>query len=419
MLTQCPHCQTLFRIGPEQLKVADGKVRCNQCSQIFNALHRLHDSPAPFLQLDDEESEVAWPQTEAEQTPDKQEEEEPTWEESFSTQDDTSQIQDDEIADGEILNSNDSKPDEDSDTLLTVDDTTKESDTDSDLEYVVEQNDGLEIEPDYLAADSESQMSELLDQDSVSTHLQTNDTDKDTAEVIDLNIHEEPAVEAEENETPPGYDFGDSILKDEVIDVLDGRPDYDSIPAFHSNIDEPSGTSLPPVDEKVLAFEAVEAHEKGKKGHALWFFGSLLLVVLLTSQLAWQFRYDLIHYDVGRQVLNVICKITRCEVPNRRDTNKILIEGRNLSTDPSEPDVLFMRLYMVNAAAFDQPFPKLQLSLYDDNGKLVARRTFLPDQYLPESERNKSMMPRAQQILAEMKVIDPGKEVTGFTFDFL
>ena len=46
MKTRCPHCQTVFRITPEQLKAHTGRVRCGQCRQIFNALHSLEGSPA-------------------------------------------------------------------------------------------------------------------------------------------------------------------------------------------------------------------------------------------------------------------------------------------------------------------------------------------------------------------------------------
>ncbi len=74
---------------------------------------------------------------------------------------------------------------------------------------------------------------------------------------------------------------------------------------------------------------------------------------------------------------------------------------------------------MVNTAAFEQPFPKLQLTLYNDTGKLIARRTFIPTEYLPAGMAVQTLMPRAQPIMVEMELADPGKEVTGFTFDFL
>ena len=43
MLTQCPNCQTTFRVTSEILRVADGQVRCGRCQTQFDALERLID----------------------------------------------------------------------------------------------------------------------------------------------------------------------------------------------------------------------------------------------------------------------------------------------------------------------------------------------------------------------------------------
>jgi predicted Zn finger-like uncharacterized protein len=37
MQTQCPHCHTLFRITEAQLAMADGRVRCGFCKEVFDA----------------------------------------------------------------------------------------------------------------------------------------------------------------------------------------------------------------------------------------------------------------------------------------------------------------------------------------------------------------------------------------------
>ena len=36
--TQCPKCQTRFRVTDEQLGIAKGKVRCGNCMDVFNAI---------------------------------------------------------------------------------------------------------------------------------------------------------------------------------------------------------------------------------------------------------------------------------------------------------------------------------------------------------------------------------------------
>lgn len=44
MHTQCPHCDTVFRIQVADLTAAQGIVRCSQCQRLFNALETLQDS---------------------------------------------------------------------------------------------------------------------------------------------------------------------------------------------------------------------------------------------------------------------------------------------------------------------------------------------------------------------------------------
>ena len=46
MHTQCPNCQTIFRVTSAHLNIAQGHVRCSHCRHIFNAtLHLLKQLP--------------------------------------------------------------------------------------------------------------------------------------------------------------------------------------------------------------------------------------------------------------------------------------------------------------------------------------------------------------------------------------
>ncbi len=53
MYTQCPYCDTLFRINIPQLKAAHGKVRCGHCTRIFNALLNLSEQPQEIPTIND------------------------------------------------------------------------------------------------------------------------------------------------------------------------------------------------------------------------------------------------------------------------------------------------------------------------------------------------------------------------------
>ncbi len=46
MYTQCPFCNTLFRVRAEQLRAGRGRVHCSRCDNIFNALENLRESAA-------------------------------------------------------------------------------------------------------------------------------------------------------------------------------------------------------------------------------------------------------------------------------------------------------------------------------------------------------------------------------------
>jgi len=47
METQCPHCQTVFRINLAQLKAAEGIVLCSQCDNTFDAQQYILEEEPP------------------------------------------------------------------------------------------------------------------------------------------------------------------------------------------------------------------------------------------------------------------------------------------------------------------------------------------------------------------------------------
>ncbi len=402
MLTQCPHCLTLFRVGPEHLKAAAGQVRCCRCHKVFNALHSLQESPSPFVNHDSSLSlqEVSASATETPNTD--------TFEPLVETAQETTER-------SEWHQFQAPQPEDEFEPLL-PELNAPESHAHL-IDDILERDDGLDPEPDYFADGSESQMSELLDQDSSSLLLPDSEGPIEVPRSGSDNIVELPppaeetlSEEAQDETHPPEHDTEESILTGEAIDEEFGKPDYDSVPAFHAE--------APDEHDHVINFEAEKTRRPGIKISPLWLIGSMLLMLPLAAQVAWQFRYDLIQYAAGRQTLNLICHVAGCEVPVRRALDSIVIQGRNLSSHPDKPEALLLQLSMVNKAAFEQPFPQLTLSLYNDKGALIARRTFATDDYLPGQYTPLDLMPKGQPVLIEMELIDPGKEVTGFSFDF-
>lgn len=66
LATRCTHCDTIFKVVQDQLKVSEGWVRCGRCNQVFNALEGLFDmereappqrsNPAPEAAMQSEQA---------------------------------------------------------------------------------------------------------------------------------------------------------------------------------------------------------------------------------------------------------------------------------------------------------------------------------------------------------------------------
>jgi len=59
LITECPNCQTRFRVGESQLQMAHGRVRCGACLAVFAGVdHLLFDESAPRPELPSDADEL-------------------------------------------------------------------------------------------------------------------------------------------------------------------------------------------------------------------------------------------------------------------------------------------------------------------------------------------------------------------------
>ena len=71
-ITQCPACETQFKVAPDQLKISEGWVRCGQCQHVFDASLNLQpwwpepepesatEVPAPTPPTDQAAPDLEW-----------------------------------------------------------------------------------------------------------------------------------------------------------------------------------------------------------------------------------------------------------------------------------------------------------------------------------------------------------------------
>lgn len=110
----------------------------------------------------------------------------------------------------------------------------------------------------------------------------------------------------------------------------------------------------------------------------------ILLTVTLAAQAVFFYRGELAaRHPLARQWLNAACARAGCTVPLPRVTKAILIEASDLQlVDPVRPDRIQLTATLRNHAGHDVAYPALDLVLTNATDHTLARRIFLPADYL-------------------------------------
>jgi len=187
-----------------------------------------------------------------------------------------------------------------------------------------------------------------------------------------------------------------------------------AIAAPHTDMPEPAGAALPAEamasQAETLQAEAVRADEVRAEaqdsavhpdtdnpfvhGAAAPAFGTqrsprlvaacVLLLTALAAQGLYFYRGEIAaRQPLARQWLTAACAQVGCTVPLPQHPKAIVIEASDLQTlDPARPDRIQLTATLRNHAGHDVAYPALDLVLTNTNDHTLARRIFLPAEYL-------------------------------------
>lgn len=145
----------------------------------------------------------------------------------------------------------------------------------------------------------------------------------------------------------------------------------------------------------------------------LWFAAALIFTAMLLAQFAYFYRHELAQLPGLRPLLSDACRILRCEIAS--PTGKTLPEllQTSIAPHPRYANALRIRASLVNHTERPQPLPLLQVSLTDSNGKILARRTFAPREYL---EPNGPATPLGPNVVVQalLDVTNPQNKAAGY-----
>ena len=127
------------------------------------------------------------------------------------------------------------------------------------------------------------------------------------------------------------------------------------------------------------------ARSRSRWRAVLWGSADVLLLLLLAGQFVYFYRDDLAKNPSWRPLVTEFCGYSHCQLRPLRDIAAIELLQTTIAPHPQYENALRIRATLVNRADFPQDYPWMEVSLTDNGGRVLARRTFTPAQYLPTS----------------------------------
>lgn len=221
-------------------------------------------------------------------------------------------------------------------------------------------------------------------------------------------------------------------LHDSPVPSLSPRPvePVEAEPQF----EVPDSTPEPPPIRNVEAVRRKQAplsvpppewvreadEEAGEPRSRAWTAAAFVLLTAAVLQAAW-FNRDLVLFHVPQlaPLADKLCARLQCSVVRNRDLAAVRLVNRDVRLHPRYENFLLVNATIANESSEPQPFPRVQLALYDTNGATLAYRAFDPADYLDRSVDMRSGMAPGTPVHFVLEVTGPTEGAVSFEFGFL
>ena len=401
MLTQCPNCETTFRVTSEILRVAQGQVRCGRCQTQFDALQRLIEERPPATAAMPTRAQRAVAPAAAVDA------------------DEPSDIEVEE--EREILEeiTMEGKRIEISGTYRVLDDTTASG---SHLrQEVVEE--WMEMDEDVLAGVgavpegyidvSDEAAADDDPEEAAEESGQFNTGDFDELEAFRKRLSRElPATDNDVggNDDAPVDEPIDEPVAEPVAESRNGVRAWRRSTAEALEVDDPD-------DEDNEDLSLPGGRQRREPVALAWKILFVPLLLVLGMQVVHHNRAELARDPrVGAPLVKIYQALNLDLTPDW-DLRAYEIRQWGVITDASAPGTLKVRASLINRATFPQPYPLLKLVLEDRWGDQVRAREFEPADYLDPGVAADRLFAPETQANATIVIVDPGPDAEGFRFD--
>ena len=149
----------------------------------------------------------------------------------------------------------------------------------------------------------------------------------------------------------------------------------------------------------------------------LWRAGAAVALLVLLAQIVNHYRDQLAATArFHRPITELYASLGVPLVPHW-DLRAYEVRQLGASVETTSSGLITVRASIKNAAPQPQPLPLLRVTLQDRFGNRIAARDVAPQSYLPHAPPPSALLSAGERIDAEMGFVDPGANAVGFEID--
>ena len=330
MITQCPSCDTTYRVTPQQLQAQHGMVRCGRCATVFDGFKALATLPEAVTPEPEAPIAAAPVAVEA-----------------------TAEVSPEPV---EIVGAPDqTTPDE----PVAVDVAT------------------AKVEPEPIETVAAVAANDAL---------------------------------AEESDAPV------EAVVTESVPEAEAEPEIETIAAPPAESSQPN--AVEPMSSPHEMPAPVSAYPRRRGG---WAVGAVALLLLFCAQLVYLNRGDIAAaVPESRSFLTEWCKSLHCTVALPQRPRQINIEASDMqAADAANPGLIILTATLRNQASVTLGYPALDVVLTNTRDHTVARRIFLPEEYLADSKDSRVGMAPSMEVTIRLNIDSGDLGAAGFRLELM
>lgn len=175
---------------------------------------------------------------------------------------------------------------------------------------------------------------------------------------------------------------------------------------------------IAPAPARRLPSFARNADGSARPARERWLIVAVIaLALLLVLQVLLADRARLAANAQWRPMLATLCSALRCDLPPWREPAAFTLVQRDVRQHPNLPGVLRVSATFRNDARWPQPWPRLQLTLSDINGRPAGQRRFEAQEYLGGTP-GQAELASGESATVAMDILEPAPQIVAYDFRF-